>query len=351
MTSAERWHAVLTRDSQSDGRFVFAVTTTGIYCRPSCPARRPRREHVAFHPTPEAAARAGFRPCKRCRPTEPALSERHAAAIAKARRVIERADQVPTLDRLAAAAGMSRFHFQRTFRALTGVTPREYAAAHRADRVRRELRRSSTVTEAIYGSGFNSNSRFYESAPATLGMTPVAFRSGGKGVVIQVGTASTSLGDVLVAATETGVCAILFGTREGDLKQELARRFPNAQFAAADAAFRRILKRVVELVQDPALHVDLPLDMRGTLFQQKVWKALRAIPPGETATYTQVAKRIGAPRAIRAVASACAANTLAVAVPCHRVIRGDGSLAGYRWGLDRKRALLERERNLSMDSR
>lgn len=344
---ADRWTAVLRRDASADGRFFYSVSTTGVYCRPSCAARRPRRDHVQFHASAEAAERAGFRPCKRCRPSEPGLNERRAAAVARACRLIARAETMPTLEALAASAGMSRFHFHRIFRALTGVTPRAYATAHRARRVRRQLRRTLTVTEAIYGAGFNSNSRFYATAPDVLGMTPAAFRAGGGGVTIRVAVGRCSLGSVLVAATERGVCAILLGDDPDILKRDLEIRFPKAQFTGGDRPFDRLVANVISLVEMPGRPVDLPLDVRGTAFQQRVWDALRRIPAGSTATYSEIAGRIGAPRAVRGVAQACASNPLAVAIPCHRVVRTDGNLAGYRWGLERKQALLDRERVVS----
>lgn len=340
---AERWAAVARRDASADGHFFYAVVTTGVYCRPSCASRRPRREHVQFHDTRDAAERAGFRPCKRCRPNEPPLAEQRASAIGRVCRLIERAGEMPRLATLARAAGMSRFHFHRVFRMMTGVTPRAYAAAHRARRLHRELGRSATVTEAVYDAGFNSNGRFYAAAPALLGMTPTAFRAGGAGMTIEFAVGRCVLGLVLVAATHKGVCAIMLGDNADALTRELENRFPHAEVAVAGRSFQRLVARVVTLVQEPARCADLPLDVRGTAFQQRVWQALRDIPPGSTATYADIARRIGAPRAVRGVARACAANPVAVAIPCHRVIRSNGALAGYRWGIERKRALLERE--------
>jgi AraC family transcriptional regulator of adaptative response/methylated-DNA-[protein]-cysteine methyltransferase len=345
MTTAENqlWEAVLRRDASADGAFFYAVTTTGVYCRPSCASRRPRREHVRFHATREAAERAGFRPCRRCRPNDPGLADRRVAAVAKVCRMIEQSETMPTLAALARTAGLSPFHFHRVFRSVTGVTPRAYARAHRAGRLRHELTRSATVTEAIYAAGFNSNSRFYETVPAVLGMTPTTFRAGGTGVTIRFAIAECSLGLVLVAATEKGICAITLGDRASALEQALKERFPQAQLVGGDRAFQRLVSAVVELVEMPARTITLPLDVRGTAFQQRVWQSLRAIPPGETVSYAEIARRIGAPRAIRGVAQACGANPVAIAIPCHRVVRTDGTLGGYRWGLARKRALLERE--------
>jgi AraC family transcriptional regulator of adaptative response/methylated-DNA-[protein]-cysteine methyltransferase len=338
-----RWAAVRRRDRRADGAFYYSVRTTGVYCRPGCAARRPRRENVQFHATRRDAEAAGFRPCRRCRPAARALAEEHAAAVARACRLIETAEEPPRLGTLAAAAGLSPFHFHRVFRATTGVTPRAYAAAHRARRVRDELSRSSTVTEAIYGAGFNSSGRFYATSSEVLGMTPSDFRAGGSGTAIRFAVGECSLGSILVAATDRGVCAILLGDAPEPLVRDLQDRFPRARLIGGDRDFEQLVARVVGLVEAPALGLDLPLDVRGTAFQQRVWRALRAIPAGSTATYTQIAERLGAARAVRAVARACAANAIAVAIPCHRVVRSDGGLSGYRWGVARKRALLARE--------
>jgi AraC family transcriptional regulator of adaptative response/methylated-DNA-[protein]-cysteine methyltransferase len=331
------------RDRAADGAFVYSVRTTGVYCRPSCAARLPRRENVGFHDSCAAAERAGFRPCKRCRPNEPAPAERQASAIAKACRMIEQAEDMPSLDALAQAAGLSRFHFHRLFKAATGVTPKAYGEAHRSERLRDELGRRSTVTEAFYGAGFNSSGRFYEAAPDLLGMTPSTFRAGGSGAVIRFAVGECSLGAILVAATDKGVCAIQLGDDPDQLVRALQDRFPKARLIGGDARFEELIARVVGFVEKPTQGLDLPLDIRGSAFQQRVWRALRDIRPGSTATYSEIAKRIGRPKAVRAVAQACAANAIAVAIPCHRVVRTDGSLSGYRWGVERKRALLERE--------
>ena len=340
---AERWAAVTGRDRNADGHFFYSVSTTGVYCRPSCASRRARREHVRFHLTCADAEQAGFRPCRRCRPNEPALAEQRAAVVANACRLIEGAEEMPSLVRLADAVGMSRFHFHRVFKSLTGVTPRGYAAAHRARRVREELARASTVTEAMHGSGFNSSGRFYAAAAGVLGMTPTSFRSGGTGTLIQFAVGECSLGSVLVAATDKGVCAILLGDDPEALVRDLQDRFSKAQLAGGDRDFEHLVAKVIGLVEAPGLGLDLPLDVRGTAFQQRVWQALRDIPAGSTASYTDISLRIGAPKAVRGVAQACAANAIAVAIPCHRVVRSDGTLAGYRWGVERKRALLARE--------
>jgi len=338
-----RWEAVIRRDRIADGTFYYAVQTTGVYCRPSCPARRARRENVQFFVTCDAAEQAGYRPCKRCRPHEAGDATQHAAAVEKACRLIEQAENLPSLDALATAVGMSRYYFHRVFKASTGVTPKGYAVAQRAQRVRDELARTDTVTEAIYGAGFQSNARFYETSSEVLGMTPTEFRSGGNGAAIRFAVGACSLGSILVAATDKGVCAILLGDDPDVLVRDLQDRFPTARLIGADSDFEQVVATVIGFVEAPGIGLDLPLDIRGTAFQQRVWQALRTIPVGATASYTDIAQRLGMPKAGRAVAQACAANTLAVAIPCHRVVRRDGALSGYRWGVERKRALLDRE--------
>ena len=337
------WRAVVARDSASDGAFFYAVRTTGVYCRPSCPSRRPNRANVAFFASREAAERAGFRPCKRCRPDATAPAAQQAATIAQACRTIESAEEEPSLAALAAAAGMSRFHFHRVFKAATGVTPKAYAAARRAEKLRHELTQSDTVTAAAYGAGFNSSGRFYAAAAPMLGMRPKAFRAGGKDAVIRFALGECSLGAILVAATERGVCAISLGDKPEALLRELEDRFPQAELVGGDRAFEALVAQVVGFVEHPGSWPGLPLDIRGTAFQQRVWAALARIPAGKTVSYQELARRIGAPQAVRAVAGACAANQLAVAIPCHRVVRNDGAISGYRWGVARKRALLARE--------
>ena len=339
----QRWAAVVGRDRSAEGHFVLAVTTTGIYCRPGCPARRPRRENVRFFVRAEEAERAGFRPCKRCRPEGPSIEEQHAAAVARACRLIEAAEEAPDLATLAGAAGMSRYHFHRVFKAATGLTPRAYASAHRARRVREALRQGSTVTDAIHEAGFGSASRFYDASEEVLGMPPASYRRGGREETIRFALGECSLGSILVAATARGVCAILLGDNPQALLRNLEDRFANARLLGGDESFEGLVARVVALVEAPALGHDLPLDVRGTAFQQRVWQALSDIPAGSTESYSEIAARIGAPGGARAVARACAANPAAVAVPCHRVVRQDGGLSGYRWGVERKAALLERE--------
>lgn len=341
---AARWAAVQRRDPAADGHFLFSVATTGVYCRPSCAARPARRENVAFHADPAAAEAAGFRACKRCRPDGPSPAQQRAAAIAKACRLIDDAEELPDLDTLAAAAGMSRFHFHRVFKGVTGVTPKDYATAKRSERVQDALAAGAGITEAIYEAGYNANSRFYAEAPARLGMRPSAYRDGGRGAAVRFAVGRCSLGDILVAATDKGVCAILLGDDPDALVRDLQDRFPNAELIGADASFEATVAQVVGLVDAPTHGVELPLDIRGTAFQQQVWDALRRIPPGRTVSYAELAAAVGRPSAVRAVAQACASNALAVAIPCHRVVRSDGSLSGYRWGVERKRELLARER-------
>ena len=338
-----RWAAVVARDAAADGVFYYSVRTTGVYCRPSCGSRRARRENVEFHQDCVAAEAAGFRPCKRCRPNEASLAERQAAAVAKACRLIEGADELPSLDELAETAGLSRFHFHRLFRAATGLTPKAYASAHRSERMRTELKRGDSVTSAIYDAGFNSSARFYATAAGALGMNPSEFRAGAPGASIRFAIGQCSLGAILVAASDKGVCAILLGDDPDHLARDLQDRFPKATLVGGDTEFERWVAKIVGFVEAPRLGLDLPLDVRGTAFQQRVWQALREIPAGSTASYSEIAARIGSPKAVRAVAQACAANALAVAIPCHRVVRNDQSVSGYRWGVERKRALLERE--------
>jgi AraC family transcriptional regulator of adaptative response/methylated-DNA-[protein]-cysteine methyltransferase len=342
-TDDDRWSAVVRREASADAAFRYAVRTTGVYCRPSCAARRPRRENVSFFATAAEAERDGFRPCLRCRPNGASLAERQAAAVADACRRITGAEKTPGLEELSRAAGLSRFHFHRVFKAATGLTPRAYAAAGRADRLRVELARGGTVTGAMYRAGFNSSGRFYAAAGAALGMTPTAFRFGGAGATIRFAVNRCSLGSILVAAGAKGVCFISMGDDGQALARELRERFSRAELVNGEAEFDRLVAAVVACVEEPRLGLNLPLDVRGTAFQRRVWQALRDIPAGTTATYADVARKLGAPRAARAVAGACAANVLAVAIPCHRVVRTNGGLSGYRWGVGRKRALLDRE--------
>ena len=338
-----RWALITARNAGADETFVYAVSSTGIFCQPSCAARLPRPEHVCFYPSAEEARAAGFRPCKRCLPGGPSLREQHAAVIAEACRRIESSTGNVQLRRLAAAAGMSPAHFHRIFKALTGVTPKGYAAAQRSAAMRESLASSASVTEAIYESGFRASSRFYASAEKGLGMTPSTFRAGGASADIHFAVGQCSLGAILVAQTDRGICAILLGNDAEELIHDLERRFPQANLRGGDALYEQAVAQVIAFVEAPRDGLALPLDIRGTAFQQKVWQALRDLRPGATASYAAVAAGIGLPGSARAVAQACAANALAVAIPCHRVVRSDGGLSGYRWGIERKRALLARE--------
>lgn len=340
--SDPRWQQVLARDATADGTFFYSVKTTGIYCRPSCGARQPRSENISFHSTAAAAEAAGFRPCKRCRPNQ-AVTNEYAAKVAAACRTIEGAETLPSLAQLAAQAGWSQFHFHRIFKAITGLTPRAYAHACRAQKLRQTLGTKMKITDAIYEAGYGSNSRFYASAIDALGMKPKQYAKGGIDAQIHFAIAESILGSLLVATSSKGVCAISLGNDPETLLRELQDRFPRADLVGGDQNFESIVATVVGFIETPALTLDLPLDIQGTVFQQKVWQALREIPYGTTVTYSELAKRIGAPTAVRAVASACAANTLAVVIPCHRVVRQDGSLSGYRWGIARKKALIDKE--------
>ncbi|WP_095047787.1 bifunctional DNA-binding transcriptional regulator/O6-methylguanine-DNA methyltransferase Ada [Pseudomonas sp. Irchel s3h9] len=338
-----RWAAVLARDPQADGQFVYAVKTTGIYCRPSSLARLPKPQNVEFFDTAQQAEAAGYRPSKRASKDQSDVAAQHAATVAAACRQIEMAENPPALNELAEAAGLSPFHFHRVFKAATGLTPRVYAAAHRSRRVRERLADGNSVTDALYDAGFNSNSRFYESANQLLGMKPGDYRAAGQNNDIHFAVGQCSLGAILVAQSERGVCAILLGDDPHQLVCDLQDQFRNANLIGADSGFEQLIAKVVGFIEAPAIGLDLPLDVRGTAFQERVWQALREIPLGSTASYAEIAQRIGAPTSMRAVAQACGANRLAVAIPCHRVVRSDGNLSGYRWGVERKRQLLERE--------
>ncbi len=342
-TDAERWDAVQRRDAEADGQFYYSVSSTGVYCRPSCGARPALRRNVAFHASCLDAEQAGFRACMRCKPDQPPLAERHAQAVAQACRLLDAAEEGLDLDSLAQACGMSRFHFHRIFKAHTGITPKAYAAAQRAQRVQQGLASAPSVTDAIYAAGFNSSGRFYAASNGVLGMSPKAFRAGGSGASIRFAIGACSLGAILVAATDKGICAILMGDDPELLARDLQDRFPQAELRGAEAEFEETVAKVVGFVESPGIGLDLPLDVRGTAFQQRVWQALRAIPSGSTVSYAELAERVGIPSGARAIAGACAANPVAVAIPCHRVVRQDGSISGYRWGVERKAALLKRE--------
>ena len=338
-----RWARVLARDASADGQFVYAVKTTGVYCQPSSPSRLPRPENVEFFDSPADAEAAGYRPSRRAGPDQTTVRTQQTALVAQACRRIEAADTPPTLDALAQDAGLSPYHFHRLFKSVTGLTPKGYADAHRARKLRAQLGRGSTVTEAIYDAGFNASSRFYEASDNVLGMTASRYRAGGAQTTIRFAVGECSLGSILVAQSDRGICAILMGDDPDALARDLQDTFPKAELIGGDAGFEDLVAKVVGFVEAPSIGLDLPLDVRGTAFQERVWQALREVPPGSTTSYTEIAARIGAPQAVRAVAQACAANHIAVAIPCHRVIRRDGNTSGYRWGVERKLALLERE--------
>jgi AraC family transcriptional regulator, regulatory protein of adaptative response / methylated-DNA-[protein]-cysteine methyltransferase len=338
-----RWLRILARDKTADGQLWYSVATTGVYCRPSCPSRTANPKNVQLHETLQSARATGFRPCRRCNPDAASLESENAALIVKACRIIEDSEEEPSLKALADAIDRSPSHFHRLFKAATGLTPKEYAAANRAKKIRQGLVAGNSVTEVIYDAGFNSSGRFYENATDMLGMTPSQYRAGGRNEEIKFAVGQTSLGAILVASSTKGVASILLGDDPDELVRSLQDRFPNAHLIGANRDYEALVARVVGFVEAPDIGLDLPLDVRGTAFQHRVWRALQEIPIGETVSYTAIARRIGSPKAARAVADACAANTVAIAIPCHRVLRHDGSLSGYAWGVERRRLLLERE--------
>lgn len=343
-TDDARWQAVRERDADADEHFIYAVRTTGVYCRPSSSARLPKRENIEFFDSVEAAEAAGYRASRRAQDDRLAIAAERAARVEQACRLIEASEAPPSLDALARQVGLSSYHFHRVFKAETGLTPKAYAAATRARKLEVRLDTATgTVTDAIYEAGFNSSSRFYETSEQLLGMRAKEYRAGGRGIVIKFAVAQCSLGAILVAQSKRGICAILLGDDPDVLTQDLQDRFRNAELIGADEKFEQLVAQVIGFVETPRLGLNLPLDVQGTAFQQRVWQALREIPPGATLSYTELAERIGAPGSVRAVAGACAANHIAVAIPCHRVVRRDGGLSGYRWGVDRKRELLRRE--------
>jgi AraC family transcriptional regulator, regulatory protein of adaptative response / methylated-DNA-[protein]-cysteine methyltransferase len=342
----EAWRAVEARDSRFDGRFVYAVKSTRIYCRPSCPSRRPNRGRVAFYSAPDAAEEAGYRACRRCHPRESRVASTVAVAVERARRLIEaQPDQLLTLAELAARVGVSPFHLQRTFKRLLGVSPREYQDALRVTHFKSRLRAGDTVSRATYEAGFGSSSRVYERSDRALGMTPAAYRRGGAGMRITYTIVASAFGELLVATTERGVCAVALGDSDKGLAQALRADFPNAEIERADDAHREWVEEIISHIGGGNVGLVAPLDLRGTEFQQQVWALLRKIPPGRTRSYAEIAAALGNPRATRAVARACGSNRLAVVIPCHRVVRTDGTLGGYRWGVRRKERLLARERD------
>lgn len=343
------WAALEKRDGAAAGRFFYGVVTTGVYCRPGCTSRLPLRRNTAFFETTAAAEAAGLRACKRCRPLDPSSASRHLAAVEKACALLRASETLPSLAELASAAALSRYHFHRVFKQVTGTTPRDFARTHRQQVFAQRLEAGEKVTQAIYAAGFGSSSRAYEAAPAGLGMTPAVRRKRGQGETIRYVTLETPLGWALVAATRRGVCMTALGDDAEGLAAMVRARFSAAELVDDDRELRDWAERIVQFITSPSHTLDLPLDARGTAFQARVWRALQKIPLGRTATYGEIARALGQPQAVRAVARACAANDLALLVPCHRVIRRDGDLAGYRWGVERKRALLERERQAAAD--
>ena len=339
-----RWRRVVARDKSADGEFWYSVATTGVYCRPSCPSRGANPENVRLHETIDDAKAAGFRSCRRCRPDGPSPDAVNAAIVTKACRLIEEREEMPSLQELATAVDRSPGHLHRLFKTTTGLTPKTYAAAHRAGRVRERLAEQGTVTQAIYDAGFNSSGRFYAQSNRILGMTPTRYRAGGTDEEIRFAIGDSALGAILVASSTKGVAAILLGDDPDRLARDLQDRFPKAQVIGADPGYEAVVATVLAFVEAPQLGLDLPLDVRGTAFQQRVWRALCDIPVGQTLSYTDIAEKIGSSRSVRAVAGACAANTIALAIPCHRVVRSDNALSGYAWGVERKRAMLKREK-------
>ena len=337
------WTRIVARDRAADGLFWYSVATTGVYCRPSCPSRTANPRNVQLHRTLQEARATGFRPCRRCNPDGVSVESANAAIVARACRVIDESDEEPSLNDLADAVDLSPSHFHRLFKATIGLSPKGYAAARRATKVRQSLESGASVTEAIYDAGFNSSGRFYEKSADMLGMTPTRYRSGGTDEEIRFAVGQSSLGAILVASSKQGVASILIGDDPDELVRSLQDRFPMARLIGADKDYEALVAKVVGFVEAPALGLDLPLDVRGAAFQQRVWLALKEIPVGQTVSYAEIARRIGSPKSVRAVAGACAANNLAVAIPCHRVVRNDGSLLGYAWGVERRRALLDRE--------
>ena len=348
-TNPTYWHAVQTRDKSYDGRFVYAVKTTGIYCRPSCPSRRPKPENIEFFITPDQAEAADYRPCQRCDPRGERGELHQDLIVAICRYLDEPRETIPTLDELAAKFSISPFHLQRTFKRLVGVSPRQYADAQRQARLKNGLKRGDSVTHAAYDAGYNSSSSFYQSVSITLGMKPVSYQKKGSAMQIRMTTVPCKLGVLLVAATERGICAIRLGDQAQPLIDEVEREFADAMITRADDDLRDWVSAILDYLDGEAINTELPLDIRSTAFQRKVWDMLRTIPYGERRSYTQVAELIGQPTAARAVASACASNPVALAIPCHRVVNSEGGLSGYRWGIERKRAILEQEAETSSE--
>jgi len=339
------WQAVMAKDARFDGQFVFAVSSTGVYCRPSCPSRRAHRERVKFFELPEAAEQAGFRACLRCQPRRARILDPQIELVQRVCRLLNsNENESLKLPELASQAGVSQFHLQRTFKRVMGISPRQYLAARKIDNFKTLVRKGETVTNSLYESGFNSSSRLYEHASEELGMTPATYSRGGRGVDISYTTADSSMGRLLVAVTERGVCAVRMADSDADLEKDLREEFPNAELKRDDSALRESVQKILNHLDKNEPRLDLPLDIKATAFQRQVWEHLRAIPYGQTVSYGDVAKALGKPGAVRAVGRACATNPVALVIPCHRVVREDKTLGGYRWGLDRKKKLLEHER-------
>jgi len=349
MQDQEYWQAVLDRDSEYDGRFVYAVGSTGIYCRPSCPSRRPRRDYVRFFELPSQAEQAGFRPCRRCQPDKEVPDVPHLELVQHICLYLDEVlDHIPTLEELAKVFNLSPYHLQRTFKRIVGVTPRQYAASRRVQRFKSQLKNGQKATDALYEAGYTSSSSVYEHTE--LGMTPILYQQGGLGIQITYTVSPCPLGWLLVAATERGICAVRLGDSEHELEQILYAEFPTAHIRQDKIHLREWVNAILNYLNGEQPHLNLPLDIQATAFQKRVWEALRTIPYGSTRTYQDIADSIGQPAAVRAVANACAANPVALVIPCHRVVRKDGSLGGYRWGVSRKRSLLDQEaRNISQE--
>lgn len=343
ITNDARWQAVMTRDSNADGCFFYAITTTGIYCYPSCPSRLAQRVNTLFFATSNDAQRAGFRPCKRCQSDQDTPLNRNTHIVANACRLIESSNEPIDLETLAKSQHMSRYHFHRLFKSITGITPKAYSLVYRAHKIKTELTDCSSITEAIYHAGFNSSACFYATSTEILGMTPTQFKNGGHSETIHYSIGTCSFGPILVARSEKGICAILIHNDNKPILADLQKRFPKATLVEDKSDFHHWLAQVIHFVEAPQKGLELPLDIRGTIFQQRVWHILQRIPLGTTASYTDIATQLGDPKAVRAVARACAANPIALLVPCHRVVRSDGGISGYRWGAENKRTLIARE--------
>ncbi len=345
MNNDQLWQAVVAKDARFDGQFVFAVSSTGVYCRPSCPSRRAHRERVRFFDLPEAAEQAGFRACLRCQPRRARVLDPQIELVQRVCRLLDDTESdTPKLAELATAADVSVFHLQRTFKRVMGISPRQYVAARKFGNFKTLVRKGESVTNSLYESGFNSSSRLYEYASEELGMTPATYSRGGRGVNISYTIVPSTMGRLLVAVTERGVCAVRMGDDDGELEKDLREEFPHAQIMREDSALRETVEKILNHLDQNEPRLDLPLDIRATAFQRHVWEKLRAIPYGQTVSYGDVAKSLGKPGAVRAVGRACATNPVALVIPCHRVVREDQSLGGYRWGLDRKKKLLEHEK-------